>query len=61
MTVLALAAAAIAMPTANVKQNTIAKRQIVSDAIPANAAAMTDASGNVKPFVSKDVYVHPAN
>ncbi|EGR48984.1 hypothetical protein MKX07_007116 [Trichoderma sp. CBMAI-0711] len=57
MTVFALAAVAIAMPTA--KHNTVAKRQIVSDAIPANAPAMTDANGNVIPFVAKDVYVHP--
>lgn len=42
------------------KHNTVAKRQTVSDAIPANAPAMTDANGNVIPFVAKDVYVHPA-
>ncbi|TFB07241.1 hypothetical protein CCMA1212_000112 [Trichoderma ghanense] len=41
------------------KHNTVAKRQVVSDAIPANAPAMTDANGNVIPFVAKDVYVHP--
>ncbi|KAL7951409.1 hypothetical protein V8C42DRAFT_339366 [Trichoderma barbatum] len=55
MTVFALAAVAIAMPTG------IVKRQVVSNAVPPNIPAMTDASGNVIPFNSKDVYVAPGN
>ncbi|RFU78270.1 hypothetical protein TARUN_3948 [Trichoderma arundinaceum] len=53
MTVFALAAVAIASPIH------MAKRQVVNNNIPANVAAMTDASGNVVPFSAQDVYVPP--
>ncbi|KAL7918213.1 hypothetical protein ACQKWADRAFT_304802 [Trichoderma austrokoningii] len=51
MTVLALAAVAIASPTA------FDKRQTVGDDIPASTPSMTDSQGNVVPFSSKDVHL----
>jgi hypothetical protein len=39
----------------------IAKRDVVSNNIPANIPAMTDANGNVLPFKAQDVYVAPSN
>ncbi|KAH6606008.1 hypothetical protein Trco_005161 [Trichoderma cornu-damae] len=55
LTVFALAAVAIASPI------DIVKRQVVSNAIPANVPAMTDANGNVVPFNSKGVTLPRAN
>lgn len=54
MTVFALAAVAVAAAPAG-----IAKRDVVSNNIPANVPAMTDASGNVIAFKAEDVYVAP--
>lgn len=51
LTVLTLAAVAIASPAG------FAKRQDIGADIPADVPAMTDADGNVVPFIAKDVHL----